>query len=121
MRDAIGLPSQPFLIDPGQALGSVLVVLVWKDIGLTVLAGLQSIPSDYYEAANLDGAGPVARFRFITLPLLSRLLLLAVFMATIAACRVFTPILLMTEGGPQDSSVDLIYLAYEQAFKFQRL
>src|SRR6266567_5234892 len=113
MRDAIGLPSQPFLIDPGQALGSVLVMLVWKDIGLTVLiclAGLQSIPSDYYEAANLDGAGPVARFRFITLPLLSRLLLLAVFMATIAACRVFTPILLMTEGGPQDSSVNLIYL-----------
>jgi len=120
----IGVPSQPFLTSVTQALPSILVMIVWKDIGFTtliLLAGLQTIPHEYHEAAQIDGAGPWARLVHITLPLLRRMLLLATFMATIAGSRIFIPIALMTDGGPQDATVNAVYFMYEQAFKYQRM
>lgn len=120
----VGIPSQPFLTSAIQALPSVLVMIVWKDIGFTtliLLAGLQTIPHEYQEAAQIDGAGPWSRLVHITLPLLRRMLLLATFMATIAGSRIFIPIALMTDGGPQDATVNAVYFMYEQAFKFQRM
>ncbi|MCC6173912.1 MAG: sugar ABC transporter permease [Chloroflexi bacterium] len=120
----VGLPAQPFLISTTQALPAILAMIVWKDIGFTLLillAGLQTIPSEYHEAAAIDGASAWARLWHITIPLLKRMLLLATFMATIAGSRIFIPIALMTEGGPQDSTVNLVYLMYEQAFKYQRM
>jgi ABC-type sugar transport system permease subunit len=120
----VGVPPQPFLTSETQALPTILAMVVWKDIGFTMLillAGLQTIPQEYHEAAAIDGAGAWARLRHITLPLLRRMLLLATFMATIAGCRIFIPIALMTEGGPQDATVNAIYYMYEQAFKYQRM
>jgi ABC-type sugar transport system permease subunit len=120
----IGIPSQPFLTNTLQALPSVLVMIVWKDIGFTtliLLAGLQTIPHDFHEAAEIDGAGPFARLIYITLPLLKRMLLLATFMATISGSRIFIPIALMTDGGPENATVNAVYFMYEQAFKFQRM
>ena len=120
----VGIPSQPFLTSIVQALPAILVMVVWKDIGFTtliLLAGLQTIPQDYHEAAAIDGAGPWSRLIHITLPLLKRMLLLATFMATIAGSRIFIPIALMTDGGPQDATVNAVYYMYEQAFKFQRM
>jgi ABC-type sugar transport system permease subunit len=120
----VGIPSQPFLTSAMQALPSVLVMIVWKDIGFTtliLLAGLQTIPHDFLQAAEIDGAGPWARLWHITLPLLKRMLLLATFMATIAGSRIFIPIALMTDGGPEDATVNAVYFMYEQAFKFQRM
>ena len=99
-------------------------MIIWKDIGFTtliLLAGLQTIPHEYHEAAQIDGAGAWARLRHITLPLLRRMLLLATFMATIAGSRIFIPIALMTDGGPEDATVNAVYFMYEQAFKFQRM
>ncbi len=99
-------------------------MVIWKDLGLTVLillAGLQTIPREFTEAAAIDGAGAWAQLWCITLPLLRRMLLLATFMATIGATRVFTPILLMTEGGPRDATVNAIYYMYEQAFQYQQM
>jgi ABC-type sugar transport system permease subunit len=94
---------------------------VWKNVGLSVLiflAGLQNVPGDVLEAASLDGAGPLRRFAHVTLPLLRRHLAVAVFVSTIAGTRIFTPILLMTQGGPHDSTTNLTYYAYQQAFQF---
>ncbi|MCC7370113.1 MAG: sugar ABC transporter permease [Chloroflexi bacterium] len=121
---AVGIPGQPFLTSVAQALPSVLVMIVWKDIGFTtliLLAGLQTIPHEYQEAAEIDGAGAWARLVHITLPLLRRMLLLATFMATISGSRIFIPIALMTDGGPEDATINAVYFMYEQAFKFQRM
>jgi ABC-type sugar transport system permease subunit len=120
----VGVPPQPFLTSQVQALPTILAMIVWKDIGFTMLillAGLQTIPQEYYDAAAIDGAGPWSRLRHVTLPLLRRMLLLATFFATIAACRIFIPIALMTQGGPQDATVNAIYFMYQQAFEFQRM
>ena len=120
----IGIPSQPFLTSAAQALPSVLMMIVWKDIGFTtliLLAGLQTIPDEYHEAAQIDGAGAWSRLVYITLPLLRRMLLLATFMATISGSRIFIPIALMTDGGPENATVNGVYFMYEQAFKFQRM
>src|SRR5262249_30535683 len=117
----VGIPSQPFLTSIVQALPAILGMVVWKDIGFTTLiflAGLQTIPHEYQEAAAIDGAGPWTRLWHITLPLLKRMLLLATFMGTIAGSRIFIPIALMTDGGPQDATVNAVYYMYEQAFKF---
>jgi multiple sugar transport system permease protein len=120
---SIGLPVQPFLIGTTQALPSVLVTIIWRDVGfimLLLLAGLQTIPEEYSEAASIDGAGAWARFGYITLPLLKRTLLLAVFMVTLEGFSVFTPIYLMTGGGPLNATTNAIYYMYDQAFNFQR-
>jgi len=120
----VGIPSQPFLTSATQALPAVLMMIVWKDIGFTtliLLAGLQTIPHEYHEAAQIDGAGAWSRLVHITLPLLRRMLLLATFMATISGSRIFIPIALMTDGGPENATVNAVYFMYEQAFKFQRM
>jgi ABC-type sugar transport system permease subunit len=120
----LDIPSQPFLTSVTQALPAILVMVVWKDIGFTtliLLAGLQTIPPEFSDAAAIDGASALQRLWYITLPLLKRMLLLATFMATIAGSRIFIPIALMTDGGPQDATVNAVYYMYEQAFKFQRM
>ncbi len=119
-----GIPAQPFLTSTSQALPAILAMVIWKDIGFTMLillAGLQAIPDEYYEAAAIDGAGAWAQFWHITVPQLRRILLLVLFMATLAGFRIFTPILLMTQGGPQNASLNVIYFMYEQAFKYLKL
>jgi ABC-type sugar transport system permease subunit len=120
----VGIPPQPFLTSQIQALPTILAMVMWKDLGFTVLillAGLQTIPQEFHDAAAIDGAGSWTRVRYITIPLLRRMLLLATFMATIGGSRIFIPIALMTQGGPQDSTVNAIYYMYEQAFQFQRM
>jgi ABC-type sugar transport system permease subunit len=122
--NTIGIPMQGFLTDPNQAKLVIILMLVWKDVGFSMillLAGLQGIPSEFYESAAIDGAGKWASFRFVTIPLLKRSLIIATFMATISSFRIFTPILIMTQGGPQDSTINVIYYMYEQAFQFQKL
>jgi ABC-type sugar transport system permease subunit len=117
----LGLPAYGFMTSSALALPSILVVIIWMDVGFSMLlflAGLQSIPPDFYEAAAIDGAGWWQGFRSITLPLMKRTILLAAFMVTLSGFRVFTPIYIMTQGGPQDASISAIYLIYEQAFKY---
>ncbi|WP_432826258.1 carbohydrate ABC transporter permease [Dactylosporangium sp. CA-092794] len=118
---AVGLGAQPFLTSPSQALAGIVVMSAWKNVGLAVLiflAGLQNVPQELDEAANLDGAGPVRRFRHITLPMLRRYLLVALFVSTVSGTRIFTPIILMTQGGPKNSTTNLTYYAYQQAFQY---
>jgi ABC-type sugar transport system permease subunit len=117
----VGVPSQPFLTGTGQALAAVVAMSVWKNLGLPVLiflAGLQNVPEELLEAAALDGAGGGRRYLHVTLPALRPYLGVAVFVSTVAATRIFTPILLMTQGGPDNATTNLTYYAYQQAFEF---
>jgi ABC-type sugar transport system permease subunit len=116
---AVGIPAVPWLTGGYVSLASIIIVSIWKDIGLPVLiylAALQSLDPDLYDASSLDGATSFQQFRALTIPLLQRSTLVAVFMVTIGALRVFTPIQLMTQGGPNGDSSNLIYYVYNQGF-----
>ena len=111
---------QDFLHDPQLALPSLMLLSVWQGVGLQMvilLAGLQQIPSDLYEAAALDGAGPLQRFRWITLPLLRNTLVFTGLMTTILAFRVFDQVQILTHGGPAGSTSTLMFELVRSAFE----
>lgn len=118
---AVGAGNQPFLTGPGQALPAIVLMSSWKNLGLLVLiflAGLQNVPAELEEAAKLDGAGGVRRYWHVTLPALRRYIAVGLFVSTIAGSRIFTPVILMTQGGPKDSTTNLTYYTYQQAFQY---
>jgi fructooligosaccharide transport system permease protein len=121
---SIGLPRQPLLTSTFQALPVLAMMLSWKWVGFSMLifmAGLQSIPYDFYEAAQIDGASALQRFWHITLPLLKRASLFVIVTNTINAFKLFTPIYVITEGGPQNSTLVIVYYIFREAFRFNRL
>ena len=121
---SIGLPRQPLLTSTFQALPVLAMMLSWKWVGFSMLiflAGLQGIPYVYYEAAQIDGASGLQRFWNITLPLLKRPALFVIVTNTINAFKLFTPIYVITEGGPQNSTLVIIYYIFREAFRFNRL
>jgi multiple sugar transport system permease protein len=119
----LGLIGSPihWLSDPAVALSSVTTANIWFGTPFSMIliaAGLTGIPLEQYEAAALDGAGPVARFRHITLPALWPTLLAVSCLVTIYTMRAFDLIFAMTQGGPLDASNVLPLLSYQ--FSFQR-
>lgn len=107
------------LNDPGTALYGVAATTIWQNLGLTfivVTAGLQSIPDELREAAELDGMGPFRRFFEVTLPLISPTLLFGVVVLTTVAFQSFGQIDLLTQGGPLDRTNVLVYSVYDNAF-----
>jgi multiple sugar transport system permease protein len=107
------------LAEPGGALAAVIAADVWKTTpfaALILLAGLQMIPQDLDEAAAVDGAGRIARFFHVTLPLLRPALVVVVLFRTIDAFRVFDLVFVMTQGGPADATDVLQYLGYRRTF-----
>jgi len=121
---SVNIPRQPLLTSTVQALPTLAFMLSWKWVGfsmLILLAGLQSIPTDYYEAAQIDGASAWQRFWYITIPLLKRPGLFVIVTNTINAFKLFTPIYVITEGGPQNSTLVMIYYIFREAFRFNRL
>lgn len=110
----------PWLTDPQFALGSVMLVTIWKGLGyymVIYLAGLQSIPPELYEAAAIDGADGWQKHWDITLPLMRPYLFLVGIISAIAATKVFEEVYVMTQGGPRNSSKTVIYYLYETAFQ----
>jgi multiple sugar transport system permease protein len=108
----VGLPPGRWLSSPDTALSSIVILNVWQQVGyFTVLAvaGLTQIPASLHEAAELDGAGRIQRFAFVTLPLLRRTLLFSAVIAVINAVQVFEPVALITQGGPVGSTNVLTY------------
>jgi raffinose/stachyose/melibiose transport system permease protein len=122
---AIGLETwqQPWLGDPGWALWTILVVMVWQYSGLTMiiyLAGLTGIPDELDEAAAVDGASSWTRFRRITLPLLAPAITINATLTLIIGLRVFDQVLALTGGGPVDASETLATQVYKQTFVLGR-
>lgn len=109
----------PWLAYPEFAFAAIVLADVWKTAsfaGLLILAGLQVIPDDVYEAARIDGASAWQRFRHITLPLLKPALLTALLFRTIDAFRVFDLVFVMTQGGPGDSTQVIQFYGYKTLF-----
>jgi len=102
-------------------LPSIIIMDVWRNTGfamLVFLAGLQNISTEYYEAAQLDGANRLQLFRHITLPLISPTLFFNLIIYMIGALQVFDSIMVLTKGGPGDTSRSLVIYIYENAFQF---
>lgn len=122
----LGIPPQPFLQSPSQALPTVTWVVVWQNLGFQVvlfLAGLESIPRQYYEAARIDGAEGWRLFRHITWPLLNPVLVFSVVIGTIGYLQLFTQVVNLNftdQGGPLNSTLTLALYIYQLAFlRFQ--
>ncbi|WP_209120995.1 carbohydrate ABC transporter permease [Alkalihalobacillus sp. BA299] len=113
-----------WLTHPDTALISLVIVAVWKSVGfntLVFIAGLQSIPQDLYEAAELDEANKWRKFYKITLPMLSPTLFFLVVINMIGSFQVFDTIAIMTNGGPIDSTNMFVYFIYENGFRFFKI
>ncbi len=107
------------LADPYLALTAIIIAEIWKTTpfaALILLAGLQGIPDELYEAASVDGATPWQKFWHVTLPLLRPALLLALLFRTIDALRVFDLVFVMTQGGPADATNVLQFYGYKKTF-----
>ena len=110
--------------DPHWALPAVIIASVWKDLGFVMvllLAGLQNIGRQYYEAAMIDGAGAWARFRHVTLPLLSPTTFFVVVISLINSFQVFDQVWVMTNGGPGGTSSVLVEEIVRNAFSYARM
>ncbi|MEO8545284.1 MAG: sugar ABC transporter permease [Burkholderiaceae bacterium] len=110
-----------WLADPAFALHAVVVISAWQWIPfvvLFVLAGLQVIPSELFEAARIDGAGPLSRFWYVTLPLLTPIVMTVAIFRVIDAIKVFDLIYATTAGGPGDSTETISYLVYQTSMNF---
>jgi len=122
----LGLISQfrSWLGDPNTALHALTIAEIWKAIpfvALVILAGIQAIPTELYEAAKVDGANVIDRFLHITLPGIRPVILVSLVIQTMWSIMAFTTVWTLTQGGPTDSSMLLNVLAYQQSFMFLRL
>jgi sn-glycerol 3-phosphate transport system permease protein len=114
----LGLAETNWLGDPSLALGSIIAITVWKNCGyymLFFLAGLVGIPEDLLDAARIDGAGPLQRFFRITLPLLGPTLAFVLIIATLNALTQVDHIIVLTQGGPSDTTSMILFYIYQQA------
>jgi sn-glycerol 3-phosphate transport system permease protein len=124
LLNLIGIDSVAWLTSPNYALVSLIIVAVWKGIGfnaLVFIAGLQSIPKDLYEAAELDHTPPWRRFMKITVPMLSPTLFFLTIIGIINSFQVFETINLMTAGGPINSTNTFVYYIYQYGFQFFKI
>jgi multiple sugar transport system permease protein len=120
----VGIRGPGWWVDPHWAMPSVILASAWKDVGfvmIILLAGLQAIPGEYYEAAALDGAGRLARFKDITLPLLSPAIFFVVVISLINNFQVFDQVWVMTQGGPAGSTSVVMERIVKNAFSFGRM
>ncbi len=113
------VPDPPWLLNRDWALMSIVFMNVWASFGyymVLFLAGLQTIPAELYEAASIDGANDWQKFRYITLPQLKPIVLVAVVINTIRALQVFPEIFTMTQGGPLGATTTVVWHLYETGF-----
>ena len=116
-----GIDGPNWLRSGGTAMVSVIVVQLFKNVGLNMvlfLAALQGVPAELYEAARIDGASAWARFRRVTVPLISPTILLTMILTIVGSLQVFAQIAVLTQGGPGTSTTVLVYYLYQQAFQF---
>ncbi|MGO4220508.1 carbohydrate ABC transporter permease [Lysobacter sp. TAF61] len=120
----VGIDAVDWLGDPKWAMPTIILFAVWKNFGYNMiifLAGLQSIPEDLYEAARIDGASTARQFRHVTLPMLGPVLLLVSILTLSGYFQLFAEPYVMTQGGPLQSTVSVLYLMYDEGFKWWNL
>jgi len=121
---AIGIAPVDWLGDPHFAMPAIILFAVWKNFGynmIILLAGLQAIPSELYEAARIDGASSLAQFRYVTLPVLTPILTIVAILTVAGYFQLFAEPYVMTQGGPLQSTVSVLYFMYEEGFKWWNL
>lgn len=119
-----GIGPIDWLGDPGWAMPAIILMAVWKNFGYNMLifiAGLQSIPEELYEAARIDGASALQRFRHVTLPQLGPTLLFVAVITMIGYFQLFVEPYVMTQGGPLRSTTSVVLLMYEEGFRWWRM
>jgi multiple sugar transport system permease protein len=113
-----------FLNDPVFALPAIMLLSMWQGIGfqmVILLAGLQSIPSMFYEAAAIDGGNKWNQFRYVTLPQLRNTLIFVMLVTSTLAFRLFDQVQIMTQGGPNDATTTVMYEAVKASFEQQKM
>ena len=121
---SIGMAPIDWLGDPHWSMPAIIVFAAWKNFGgnmIIFIAALQAISEDLYEAARLDGAGAWAQFRHITLPMLGPTLLMVSVLTMAGYFQLFAEPYVMTQGGPVQSTVSVLYLMYEEGFRWWNL
>jgi ABC-type sugar transport system permease subunit len=116
----VGVERVPWLMTPRTAMPAVIIMSVWQGIGfptLLWLAGLQGVPQSYYDAAEVDGAGRWAIFRYVTWPFLTPTGFFMLILACINSFQVFQQTFILTQGGPRRSTYTLVYQIYDKAFR----
>lgn len=119
--NALGLPPATFISSPKTALVSVALVSIWKSLGyyvLLIMAAIQNIPTNVYEAAEMDDTPKLRVFFKITIPMISPTILFTTVVATIASFKVFDSISIMTGGGPVNATNTLVYYIYDFAYRY---
>ena len=119
MLTTLGFGKVGWLVDPNMAMVSIAVMATWKNVGLYVilfLVGLQTVPPQYYEAADLEGANHWQKFWHITLPMINPTIFMVVILSTIGGFSLFIEPYIMTGGGPLNSTLSAVLYIYKQAF-----
>ncbi|MCK9223891.1 MAG: sugar ABC transporter permease [Candidatus Muirbacterium halophilum] len=120
MLEFIGLNPISWLFDKNWAMIAIIIMSIWKGLGYNViifLAGLQGIPKQLYESAEIDGAGLWHQFRNITIPMISPVTFFVFVMSTISSFQVFAQVYMMTQGGPGKATTVIVYHLYDKAFQ----
>jgi multiple sugar transport system permease protein/raffinose/stachyose/melibiose transport system permease protein len=120
----LGLGSVPFLSQPEFAKATIIFTIVWSTFGFNMIlyiAGLKSIPAEYYEAATVDGAGPWAQFRNITIPLLAPVVTVNLVLSLVAFLKVYDVVLALTDGGPAGSTETVVFQILNESFRNTKL
>ncbi len=120
----VGIEAIDWLGDPRWAMPALILMAVWKSFGFNMvifLAGLQSIPERLYEAASVDGAGPLAQLRHVTLPMLVPTFGFVSVTTAIGYLQLFAEPYVMTQGGPAHSTLSVVLFMYEQGFRWWNL
>ncbi len=120
----VGVAKIGWLDDPNVALGSIVLLSVWKSIGYNIIiliSAIQAVPEYLYQAASLDKASKPTVFFQITLPMISPSLFFLILMNLISAFKVFEPVQIITDGGPLNSTGTLVHMLYEYGFTFYKV
>ena len=119
-----GLGKIGWLVDPDIAMASIAVMATWKNVGLYIilfLVGLQTVPAQYYEAADMEGANHLQKFFKITLPMINPTIFMVVILSTIGGFSLFIEPYIMTGGGPLNSTVSAVLYIYKQGFFYYHM
>lgn len=124
MLQAFGIPKQPFLSSPKQAMPTIVFVSAWQGAGyqmMIFLAGLKTIPASLYEAASIDGANAWTKFRYITLPSLQNTTVFILITTLIGAFKLIIQPMVMTSGGPKNSTLTIVYYIYQTGVRYRNV